>query len=490
MTFAQLFSALKARWPIMAASTAIGTIAALGYNAWAPSKYISTAVVVLDSKSTDPIAGAGVLMSPALLSTQFDIINSDRVARMALQRTGMLDSEQLRELWMVHAKGQGSYPQWAASFIKEGLKVQPSRDSNVISIGFEAIEPRMATALANAFAQSYVDVALDLKVAPAKRYAQNFDESLTLARKRLDEARARLSAYERENNLVSSGGQYDIELARLTELQQQVVMLQSASADSDSRASQTRAGQSDRMAEVMQNSVVAGIKANLMAEEARLRQISSQLGDAHPQVTQGKAVIAELKSKLDREIGRVADSVVVNSRMSKAREADVYRAFEKQRQKVMSLKEAHDTAAVLTKEVQSAEQAYDSIAARLNLTSLEGQASLPNVNLLSAAEEPSQPTSPILWLNVVVGFVLSFVLGFLASFYLEMRNRRVRCEEDIEESLGELPMISIASLNRVPSKGRFAFLKWGRKSKPASGDDLISRLANPEAQHSTFLQQP
>jgi polysaccharide biosynthesis transport protein len=487
MTFAQLFSALKARWPIMAASTAIGTLAALGYNAWAPSKYLSNAVVVLDSKASDPIGGGAGGISSAQLATQFDIIRSDRVARMALQRTGMLDSDQLRLLWQQNADGKGSYAQWASTFIKQGLKVQPSRESNVIAIGYEAVEPRMAAALANAFAQAYVDVALDLRISPAKRYAQNFDESLVRAKQRLDEARAKLSAYEKEHDLVSNGGRYDIELARLTELQQQVVMLQSASADSDSRASQSRSGQSDRMAEVMQNSVITGIKANLVAEEARLRQISSQLGDAHPQVTQGKAVIAELKSKLDREVSRVADSVVVSSRMNKAREADVFRNFEKQRQKVIALKETHDTAAVLAKEVESAEHSYDSIAARLNLTTLEGQASLPNVNLLSAAEEPSSPTSPIMWLNVLVGFVLSTVLGVMTAFYIEMRNRRVRSEADLEEVLGEAPMISIAA----PSKqnARWSFLRLGKKKKPTpENDEFISRLATPEAQHSTLLQ--
>lgn len=471
----------------MVASTVVGTVGALGVSLWLPSKYLSNAVVVLDTKTTDPIAGGGVGMSSALLATQFDIIRSDRVARMALQRTGMLDSEQLQSLWRKNTGGQGSYAQWASTFVKQSLKVQPSRDSNVIAIGYEAVEPRMAAALANAFAQSYVDVALDLRISPAKRYAQNFDESLVRAKKHLDEARAKLSAYEKEHDLVSTGGRYDIELARLTDLQQQVVVLQSASADSDSRAQQTRSGQSDRLTDVMQNSVITGIKANLVAEEARLRQISSQLGDAHPQVTQGKAVIAELKAKLDREVGRVADSVVVNSRVNRAREADVLRAFEKQRQKVIALKETHDTAAVLAKEVESAEQSYDSISARLNLTTLEGQASLPNVNLLSAAEEPSSPTSPIIWLNVMVGFVLSTVLGLIGAFYMEMRNRRVRSAEDLEELLGEPPMIAFES--DAGPRIKWPFLKQKKDGKPApENDEFISRLANPEAQHSTLLQ--
>lgn len=488
MTFAQLFSALRARWPIMAASTAIGTAAALGYSLWVPSKYLSNAVVVLDSKGNDPIAGGSGGMSPALLATQFDIIRSDRVARLALQRTGMLDSDQLRAMWQKNTGGQGSYAQWAASFIKQGLKVQPSRESNVVTIGYEAVEPRMAAALANAFAQSYVDVALDLRISPAKRYAQNFDESLVRAKKRLDEARAALSGYEREHDLVSSGGRFDIELNRLTELQQQVVLQQSASADSDSRATQTRSGQADRLIDVMQNPVVTGIKSNLVAEEARLRQMSSQLGDAHPQVQQSKALVAELKAKLDREISKVSDSVVVSSRVNKAREADVYRAYEKQRQKVMALKETHDTAAVLAKEVESAEQSYDSIAARLNLTSLEGQASLPNVNLLSAAEEPSAPTSPIIWLNVMVGFVLSTVLGVIAAFYIEMRNRLVRSEEDLSEVLGEAPMIALAPPKKAASF-TLSFLKRWRKERSHESDDQISRLANPEAPHSTLMHQ-
>jgi polysaccharide biosynthesis transport protein len=486
MTFAQFFDALRARWKVVAAVTAVGTSLALGYSLITPKKYVSTAVVVLDAKGVDPIGAYGSTgaVTSSILATQFDILRSDRVARLALERTGLLNAPLLRDMWQKQTGGQGSYPQWASTFIKQSLQVQPSRESNVISIGFEAVDARMATVMANAFAQSYVDVALDLRVSPARRYTQNFDESLNQAKKRLDEARTKLSTFQKDNDLVSSDDRFDVEMARLNELQQQLIMLQSATADSNSRAAQTLNGKSDRLQDVLSNPVVSGIKSSIVAKESELEQLSSQLGDAHPSVAQARAAIQDLKVKLERETRRVADSVVVNSTISRAREADVFAAYEKQRRKVLRLKDTHDLAATLVKDVQSAEQAFDSISARLNQTSLEGQASLPNVSLLSAAEEPSRPTRPVVMLNVMVAFVVSALLGIMVAFFTELRNRRIRSEDDIEEALGDIPLISMGSLHKA--EGRGLFLK--KKSAPRE-QEHISMLAAPESAPQALLQQ-
>lgn len=448
MTLTQLLAVTRARWKIIAAVAAVGVLTATGVTLLSAKRYEATATVVVDGKGGDPMAlyGYGGGMT-SLMATQYDIIRSDVVARKVLEKTGMLNLPVMRQSWESQTEGAGSYVGWASNYIKRNLMVKPSRDSNVVEITYEGEDPRFAAALANAFASSYIEVALDLRVAPARQYNRFFDESLGKAKSKVDESRAKLSTYLRENDLISSDERFDTELNKLNDLSQQLVMLRSLSADSSNRAAQSSAGRSDRLQDVMSHPSVTAIKSSIVAEEARLGQLTSTYGENHPQVIQSKAVIGELKQKLAAEIRRAGETVSVTSTVNKAREAEVTAAYDAQRKRVLKLKEARDTAAVLAKEVQSAELSYDSIAARLNQASLEGQASMANVQLLSSAEVPSVASKPNAFLNITVGAVLSLILGFVVAFFIEVAHRKLRTEEDIEELFGEAPLAVLSSIS-------------------------------------------
>lgn len=476
MTFTQLANVIRARWKIVAGVAATCFLVSAAYTLIAPKKYQATASVVVDSRSADAIGAYGTSAGMStLLSTQFDIILSDRVAKKALEKVGLLASPILREAWQDQTNGQGSFPQWAAKFVKQNLEVKPSRDSNVIHISYEAEDPRFAYAMANAFAQSYVDVSLELRVAPARQYTQYFDESLSKAKQRLDDARSKLSSYLRSNDLMSSDERYDVELSKLNELSQQVVLLQSLSADSTSRAAQS-ISKAESMQEVLANPAVNSIKSALVQEQARLEQLTATFGDAHPQVRQAKASLTELQQKLNAEIKRVAASVGMVSSVNKAREAEVTSAYEEQRKRVLKLKEVRDTAAILTKDMQSAEQAYDAIALRLNQTSLEGQANLTNVHILSAAEEPSTHSRPNAMINLIVGVVLGGMAGFVAAFAIENIRRRIRSEEDVEELFGDSPLISMGSIYKSEGAGMLSKL-----TNPPSQDKILTLMTPSSA---------
>jgi chain length determinant protein EpsF len=463
MTLTQLLSVTRARWKVIAAVVAAGTLVAGAVTLLSSKRYEATATVVVDSKG-DPLsmfAAGGAAGANTLMATQYDIIRSDIVARKVLEKSGLLQTPTLRQAWEKRANSQGSYVGWASTFIKQNLIIKPSRESNVIEITYEGEDPRFAAALANAFASAYIDTSLELRVAPARQYARFFDDSLAKSKAKVDEARAKLSGYLRDNDLISSDERLDTEINKLNELSQQLVLLGSATADTANRAAQS----SDRLQDVMNHPNVTSIKSSIVAEEARLGNLMSTLGDNHPQVIQARAGIAELKQKLSQEIRKIGETVVVSNNVSRGREADVRAAYDQQRKRVLKLKEARDAAAVLAKDVENAELSYQNIAARLNQTGLEGQTSQTNVQLLSAAEVPSLASKPNPTLNMSVGAVLSLILGFMAAFFIEMRNRRLRTEEDIEEMFGEAPLTTLSSISSAESSRFFSRLAIGSGDK-------------------------
>jgi polysaccharide biosynthesis transport protein len=416
MTFGQFLAILRARfWSALLVFVLIVGVT-LGVSLWLPKKYTAVATVVVDLKP-DPVSAAiyGGVAPPAMMATQVDIILSERVAQRVVRNLKLTSNPQVREQWLEAADGKGTIEQWLGQTFQKSIEVKPSRESSVIAVSYKAPDPAFAAALANAFVQAYLETTLELRVDPAKQYSAFFDTRSKEAREALERAQAKLSAYQKEKGIIATDERLDVENSRLNELSSQLVMLQAVASESGSRQVQARGASADKLQEVLSNPLVAGLKADLSRAEARLQEMSARFGDAHPQVQEAKENISALRSKVEAETQRVTGGVGVTNTINRQREAEVRASLEAQRSKVLRLKAVRDEGAVLSRDVESAQRAYDLIGARFNQTSLESQNTQSNANVLTAASPPLQPSSPKVLLNTGVAVVLGILLAIGAA---------------------------------------------------------------------------
>lgn len=443
MTFNQFLSILKARKASALTVLSITVASTVAVSLILPKQYTATAAVLVDVKSPDPILGMmlGSAMMPGYMSTQVDIITSDRVARRVVREMRLTESPQLREDWVDDTSGQGNFEAWIGELLQKKLDVKPSRESNVVNIGYKAPDPKFAAALANAFAKAYIDTSVELRVEPAKQYNSFFDARAKDLRTALETAQTKLSEYQRSNGILVTDERLDVETQRLNELTSQLVAIQALSAESRSRTAQANA-RADQLQDVINNPVVAGLRSDLSRQEAKLQEMNAKLGDAHPQVQELKANIAELRQRIDAETRRVSSSVGINNSINNSREADVRSAVELQRSKVAKLKQQRDDAAVLLKDVETTQRAYDTVAQRLTQTSLESQTGQTNISVLTPATEPSLHSSPKLLLNTILSLFLGGLLAACFALFREFTDQRVRSIKDLSDVLG-LPVLGV-----------------------------------------------
>ncbi len=441
VTLRQFLGILRARWMLALGVFALALAVAAALTWLLPKKYSATTQLVLDIKSPDPIAGAvyPALTLPSYMATQVDIIESDRVALRVVRGLKMSENPSMRSQWQDDTKGNGNFEVWLANLLQKNLEVKPSRESNVVQITFKSVEPRFSAAVANAFAQAYVDTTAELRVDPAKQYSNFFDSRAKLARDDVEKAQTRLSELQRTKGIINADERFDIETARLSELSSQLVGLQALGAESQSRKNAARSAP-DRVSEVINHPVISGLRADMARQEARLQELSARLGDAHPQLVELKANINELRAKLEQETARLSSSVGITNDINQSRAGQIRESLEVQRAKVLKAREMRDEVAVLQREVEHAQRAYDSVTARLNQTNLESQNTLTNAAVLMPATEPAKPSSP----NAVFNFVIAAGVGLLLAIALallrEATDKRVRTLEDISRDMG-LPVL-------------------------------------------------
>jgi chain length determinant protein EpsF len=325
----------------------------------------------------------------------------------------------------------------------------------VLSISFSGQDPAFSAAVANAFAQAYIDTNLELKIEPAKQYANWFAGQSKSLREGLEKAQSRLSEFQQETGIVNTDERLDIESARLAELSSQLTAIQAQRSDSSSRQAQVGLSQIETLPEVQQNSLIIGLKSELARGEARMTDASQRFGRNHPEYQRAQGEVESLRSKLESEMKKVASTLGTSNRVNVQREAEVKASLAAQKDKVLELKKQRDDLAVLQREVESAQRAYDAVAQRFTQTSLESQTTQTNIVVLTPAIEPLEHSSPNLLLNTLVAIFLGALLAVGTVLLLELLDQRVRGDDDLQQLLG------------VPVLGLISTVKFGKGVKRA-----------------------
>jgi chain length determinant protein EpsF len=465
MSIAQYLRIMWARkWLVLALlvlTTLVGTLITLFVLS---KQYQAEASMVVEVRN-DPVLGALApgLASPAYLATQVEILRSDRVAGRVVKMLGVERSPAAVQQWRDSTDAKIPLDRYFAALLQKGLSVEPSRGSNVINITFVNPDAAFAAAAANAFAQAYMDISVELRVEPARQSATFLDDQTIKLRTTLETAQARLSKFQQDKGIVVTDERMDQETARLNLLLAQLSQAQAEQIDTAMRQRNTG---SEASPDVLASPTVQTLKASLAIAETRLMELSSNYGPNHPQRQAVEAQVRELRQQVAAEVRRVSGGSSVANRGSAQKVAEVQAMVDNQKKQVLAMRSVRDQMAVLQRDVDNAQRAYEGVSQRATALSLEGQNTQANVRLLSPAVEPYTPSRPKVVINILGSVFGGLLLGALAAIGLEMLNRKVRSTEDLA-SLPGVPVIGV--LQPLDSKRPvFRRLSSGRPALPST----------------------
>lgn len=450
MTFRQLIVILRARWPL-AASIFGGVllVTAVATALW-PRQYEADASVIVDIRS-DPTTGT---VNPdqlltSYLATQVDIASSDRVARRVVKTLRLDMDPQTRQDWL-DGGSKGDFTASIVESLRKKITITPSRDSSVITIAALSHDRKTAAALANAFAQAYLDTTIDLKVEPARQYASWFTDRTRELQADLEAKQKRLADYQAVNGITATE-KLDIENERLADLSTALTRAQAEYQKSASKERQAERNPDD-LPEVLQSPLIGGLKADLALAESKQKDLSTGVGVNYPLYRSAEAQAASLRSRIAAETEKVVNSLKNDAQLTLRQLNDAQAALEKQKKGVLEFNRGHDQLQVLQNDVLAAQRSLDDVAQRRSQTSLESQLQQTNVLPLTQAVEPPLRASPVIRLNLAIGFLLAVMLGTGVPLILELNDPLIRGEEDLRRVLA-VPFLGAIRPNPVRTGG-------------------------------------
>ena len=412
MNLRQFLRALRARRRVFVVALAAVVLAATLASLVMPKSYRATVSVLVDTKDEQSLSDAlRPLVLPqertSYLQTQVDILTSPKVARQVVQELRLTQNRAALAALGVRLRNDQRDEDRLVDSLLHHFKAETSQ-SSVIQASFTTADARLAATIANAFADAYVNTMLELRVAPTRKAAAWFEEQLKGLRANLEEAQAKLEAQ--------------------TKLDAQAKLAQNP----------------DRLPEVMDNAFVQQLKADVLHGEAKLQELATQYGVNHPvyrrQVSENQALRARLQAEMRKVAAGAARSEELASANpgSHGRDSPWPSAGNPRTQPLEQ---------VLTRNVESAERAYDTAMQRYVVSQVESRASQANVAVLNPAVPPLAAYRPNIVLNLALALVSGIALGGILVVLLEMQDRRVRSAEDLL-SVSPVPLLGVLSDER------------------------------------------
>jgi chain length determinant protein EpsF len=420
-----------------------------------PKRYTSSATLLVDARDEQ-------VMSPTrmsareragYMSTQVDLIQSGRVAAQVARDLKLAQKPGAREAFERDTGGVGTIEDWIAAGLIEKLKVETTA-GNIITITYSSSDARNAAQVANAFAKAYLDTSLALRTEPTREAAEWFEKQMKEMRAQVNQAQTRLASYQKAKGITYADERTDVEGSRLAELSTQYLAARNATYDAQTRYKQAAEmiGTTDAIPELLSNGQIIALRTDLQRAEARLEQLSSDLGPNHPSHQRAAAEIEDLRGKIVAEGKKVVSSLGNAAKTAQRREEELKAALTAQHERVISLKDYRVEAAVMTRDIDNAQRAYDAVLARYTTNKIESRANTTNIALLTPAFEPLKPAHPKVGLISGLAVVLGALLATAVVYVLETLDRRVRSRSDLEARL------AVPSLGRVsrwqPTGGR------------------------------------
>jgi succinoglycan biosynthesis transport protein ExoP len=472
MNLSQFLLIFRAHYKIAIFTFVVTVMGTVIVSKLLPKSYRATTSLVLNYKGVDPVTGITLpaQLLPGYMATQVDIISSTSVALMVVDDLKLAEGSEVREQFLASTKGRGTIRNWLAELLAKNLFVDPSKESSVLTIGFKGSDPQFAATVANAYAAQYQKISIQLKVEPLKRAAIYFEDQIKILRGSFDSAQRRLSQYQQEHGLVSLDNRLDVETARLNDLSSQLVLAQGQVSEAVSRQKMVQGGNAAESPDVSNNPLIQNLKVGLGNAETKFADVSLRLAENHPQYQAAQSEVNKLRATLSSAVVATANGVSNNADILQRRAGDVRAALAAQKTKVLGLNRARDELAVLVKEMEGAQRAYEVTSQRFMQTNLEGQSNQSDIAVLNLAVAPLEAASPKIVLNVALSLVIGGMLGLGFSLLAEMLDRRVRSAVDLVDVL-EVPVLGVMTWS-MPKPRRAKWLRWPKWSSRTSVQKL------------------
>jgi len=337
---------------------------------------------------------------------------------------------------------------WVVDAFHAGSDVLSNQRSRVLRIQYVSDDPEFAALAANALAEAYINETVLRKFEANARATDWLNQQVAELRQRLEGSQAALQEHRRRVGLLDLEGQTNLLKEQLAQLNIDLVRARAARAEAEARHRQVQkllssdAGVESAGA-VLDSQLIQRLREQEAAVIRELAELKTQLRDQHPRLVLKQSELADLRTKIEREVGKLAGNLGNELELARIREQGTSDEVERLRREIEQQNEDLLELRHLESEVEANEKIYDAILTRFKQTDVQDDVLLQaDARMISPAIAPDTPSFPRKTLILAAAFFASLGLGVVLVFVAEHLEVGFRTMEQVE-SLTGLPGLGI-----------------------------------------------
>lgn len=289
--------------------------------------------------------------------------------------------------------------------------------SRVIAVDFSSADPKLAANVANAMAETYLQMQQTAKQDQTRAAGIWLAGEIEKMRKKVADAEAKVEQYRAKSNLFVGSNNSSLPAQQLTDLNAQIAAARGRQADLQARASQLRAliksGKLIDSSDIANSQTMRRMVDQRMSLRAQLAEQSTTLLGLHPRIQELKAQIAEIDRQIRNEAERLArqfenDAAVAGDRVKTLTSTldQVKKTASQTNEQDVQLRALQREAKTQRDLLESYLVKYREAAARDSISAAPPEARI--ISRATPAIKPSYPKKlPIVLIAAFAGFALS-----------------------------------------------------------------------------------
>ena len=382
-------------------------------------------------------------------ATQNQVITSRAVATRVADKLGLQNDAGflgLSHLQDEKARQQAMQGADAPGLLQSRISVGPVKDSRVVNVAVEDLDPQRAALLANEVAQAYMAENLALRLRTTESATQWLEERKAELEKTSQTSELALYDFKKNGDMlsVSAENKKSSITERISSYEAKLTLVRTQIAALQARVDAIRQLEKNSKGDETWAEAVPGVTDTAIQELKRRfieqRALCVELGERylaeHPKMIECTSKLAVMREDFVRSLTNVVRKAETELAQTVGEEKNLSRLLAAALDESFQLGKRQIEFNNLNREAENNRRLYESVLRRLKDIELSGLLRTTNVRVLDAARPSFAPIKPDVNRTVLLALAFGLFLGCMVVVGLEFMENTVASQADVEERLG------------------------------------------------------
>ncbi|PNP28540.1 capsular biosynthesis protein [Vibrio alginolyticus] len=485
--FGHHFKAIKKNWLSIAAFTLLFSLTCTWYIYSKASIYQATATLLIQEEqksalSIEEVYGVDTTKKE-YFQTQIAILKSNHIADKVIRElnltplpeftsSGGLNKkiDQIKSIPFVQdllnvapspketAQFSESYYQALQAF-RSKLDIEPVRNTQLVRVRFRSTDPKLATTIANAVGQAYIDANFEAKLVVTQNAATWLTNNSQKLEERLRNSEQALQEFLLKEGLIDINGIDEIYANELEELTRKLNIAVNKRIEAQTLIQLLRRKSSQSLDSLLSidefanQAQIRDLKLSEAQAAKNLSELAQRYGPKHDRMIQAKAQLAEIQSRTQQLIRDISFSKQQDLLAAKAQEDMLRAELDNKKSDFQSLGSQKARYEQLKREVESNKALYEAFLNREKETNATSDYKNVTARFTDKAIIPLFPVAPQRIKLVLIATFFGFAIACALVIILETMREVIRSAADVQEKLGVtclgvIPMVKKRNLRK------------------------------------------